>query len=109
MNDRITRAKIHVGLGALTLAAVFAAAPAVAQEVWQTYPMTISSPAFGPGPAQQFAAPAARAERPARTRRPLYNTAARVDAPRGGHACEVWETYPMTISTPANYLPTSCQ
>jgi hypothetical protein len=102
------RARINVGLGVLALGTALASVPAFAQEVWQTYPMTISSPAFGPGPAQPFVAPAARPARPRYARRSGYNSMARVDLPQHGR-CEVWQTYPMTISSPADYVPTDCQ
>lgn len=111
MKNQKTRAKINVGLGVLALGAALAAVPAFAQEVWKTYPMTISSPAFGPGPAQPFAAPSTRSARPTYTGRPVYNynVAAQAYLPQGGRGCEVWQTYPMTVSTPANYVATNCQ
>lgn len=56
-----------IKLGTLALGIVLAA-PAFAQEVWQTYPFTISTPAFGPGPVTPYRAPPAR-----RAARPLYN------------------------------------
>ena len=82
------RAKITMSLGALALGLALAPVPAFAQEVWQTYPMTVSSPAFGPGVARP-AAPAVR---------PLYNVVPQAPAAAGR---EVWQTYPMTISSPA--------
>jgi hypothetical protein len=90
-----------IRLGALALGVVLAV-PAFAQEVWQTYPMTISTPAFGPGPVKSFQAPAAQ---PAA--RQLYNVVP--SAQGAGPRCEAWQTYPMTISTPADYDATACQ
>jgi hypothetical protein len=114
MQNQNMRAKINVGLGALALAATLASAPAFAQEVWQTYPQTISTPAFGPGYARIFAAPEARPARRTRAERaerPVYNAAAYAypSSPQGGR-CEVWQTYPATISTPAfGHYDSSCQ
>lgn len=105
MKNQNTRAKLNLGLGALVLGAALASVPAFAQEVWQTYPMTISSPAFGPGPAKTFPPPATRPERPTYTPKHVYNSAY---LPQGGR-CEVWQTYPMTVATPADYIATGCQ
>lgn len=89
------RTKIAISLGALALGAVLAV-PAFAQEVWQSYPFTISTPAFGPGPVQP--APALRAH----AARPLYNVVPPAAAPQSAMThCDVTQSYPMTISTPA--------
>jgi hypothetical protein len=86
----------------LAAAVALASAPAIAQEVWQTYPMTISTPSFGPGPAAPIQVPAVK---PAV--RHLYNV---VPAPQADLSrCEVWQTYPGTISTAANYIATDCE
>jgi len=96
------RTKMIISVSVLALGVALASAPTFAQEVWQTYPLTISSPAFGPGPVTPFQAPAAK---PAA--RPLYNV---VPAPQAGLSrCEVWQTYPMSISTPADYVASDCQ
>lgn len=97
------RTKMIIGVSVLALGVALASAPTFAQEVWQTYPLTISTPAFGPGPVMPFQAPAAK---PAA--RPLYNVVP--SAPQAGlPRCEVWQTYPDTISTPADYVATNCQ
>jgi hypothetical protein len=146
--------KITLGLGALALGVAVAASPAAAQEVMLLYPMTIASPAFGPGyravAAPAYAAPvytgpgyayagqvySERAYRRAYRRaayarrhyaQPRYGAYAYAPgayayAPggyaygRGAYAApgpyvpygqyaqpviEVWQAYPMSISTPA--------
>lgn len=102
--------------GTLALGVVLAV-PAFAQEVWQTYPMTASTPAFGPGPVTPATRPVYNvaprplynvAPRPVYNAVPwrLYNVAPQAAAP----LCEVWQTYPMTASTPANgHYVESCQ
>ena len=89
--------KITLGLGALALGAAVASVPAFAQEVWQTYPLTISTPAFGPGPVKPFVAAATPSARH------LYNSVPQaVASPAVLPGCDVTQTYPLTISTPAN-------
>ena len=89
--------KLKVSLLVLTVAAIAIPGAALAQDVSQTYPMTISSPAFGPGVRQ----PVARHwETPSYRRREIF-AAADMTAARGSAMPEVWQTYPMTISTPA--------
>jgi hypothetical protein len=111
MQNQNMRTKINIGLGALALGVALVSAPALAQEVWQTYPQTISTPAFGPGYARIFATPETRPARRTRAARPVYNAAdyASPSSPQGGR-CEVWQTYPGTISTPAfGHYDSTCQ
>jgi hypothetical protein len=119
--ERAMRTVTTIKVGTLALGIVLAV-PAFAQEVWQTYPMTISTPAFGRGPvapgayyvaprrlynvSPYYAAPYYVAPRRLynvaphyAARRRLYNVAP--PAAAAAHLCEVWQTYPMTISTPA--------
>jgi len=110
MRNQNIPVKIHLGLGVLVLGVALGSVPAFAQEVWQTYPMTISTPAFGPGHAQSFAAPTTRPARRGHGARLVYNSAARAELYQGGRACEVWQTYPMTVSTAAfGHYDASCE
>jgi hypothetical protein len=134
---------ITISLGAFALGVALAASPAAAQEVMLLYPMTIASPAFGPGyrgpAAPVYAAPVytgpgyayayagptygKRAYRRAAYARkyyarPLYGPYAYAPGPYayapGTYAYapapmlpfaqqepQIWQAYPMTISTPA--------
>lgn len=97
--------KISLSAGALALGVALASVPAFAQEVWQTYPMTASTPAFGPGPVRPFVAAATPS-----ARRHVYNYAPQAAAAQTNFGrCEEWQTYPMTAATPADYIATNCQ
>jgi hypothetical protein len=93
--------KVVAGIGTLALGLTLAAGLALAQT--ETYPMGISSPAFGPG-VQNTTPPAAatttRPSRPARTSQTSHPTANSSLASAPSER-DVAQTYPMGISSPA--------
>jgi hypothetical protein len=93
--------KVVAGIGTLALGLTLAAGSALAQT--ETYPMGISSPAFGPG-VQNTTPPAAatttRPSRPARTSRTSH-PAANSSLASAPSERDVTQTYPMGISSPA--------
>jgi|ERR1035437_2657543 hypothetical protein len=91
--------KITITLGTLALGVALASFSAFAQEVWQTYPGTIATPAFGPGVAKGNQ-PAAKPLN-ATPFEKMYNYMPNEQAPPAQALPEVWQTYPGTISTPA--------
>jgi hypothetical protein len=94
--------KVLAGLGTLALGLTLAATSALAQS--QTYPMGISSPAFGPGvsgatpPAEATANPPSRSATTSRRSRASANSSL-ASAP--SERSDVSQTYPMGISSPA--------
>jgi hypothetical protein len=92
--------KVVAGIGTLALGLTLAAGSALAQT--ETYPMGISSPAFGPGVSNATPPAAAttnpqRSTRTSRTPSPTANSSlAAAPSERG-----VTQTYPMGISSPA--------
>jgi hypothetical protein len=86
--------KIAINSAMLALSVAFASGPALAQDVSQTYPMTISSPAFGPGVPS-------RVQRPVRSAYARSLTNVYAYAPYEVPTRNVSQIYPMTISSPA--------
>ena len=92
--------KVLAGIGALAFGLALAGGSALAQS--QTYPMGISSPAFGPGVAGATPPAAATTSQPSRSAR-------RRSSRETGHSSlasapserDVSQTYPMGISSPA--------
>ena len=84
--------KVLAGIGTLAFGLTLAAGSALAQS--QTYPMGISSPAFGPGVPGATSTAAATTTRPPRS---AHSSLASAPYERP----DVSQTYPMGISWPA--------
>jgi len=85
--------KALAGIGTLAFGLTLAAGSALAQS--QTYPMGISSPAFGPGVSSATPPAAATTSPPSRA------TANSSLASAPSERSDVSQTYPMGISSPA--------
>ena len=93
--------KVLTGIGALAFSLTLAASSALAQS--ETYPMGISSPAFGPG-VSGATPPAVTTNPPARSATTSRRSRARANSSLASAPAErsdVSQTYPMGISSPA--------
>ena len=87
--------KVLAGIGTLAFGLTLAAGSALAQS--QTYPMGISSPAFGPGVSGATPPAAATTNPPSRSATASANSSL-ASAP--SERPDVSQTYPMGISSP---------
>ena len=91
--------KVLAGIGTLAFGLTLAAGSALAQS--QTYPMGISSPAFGPG-VPGATPPAAATTNPRHVRKSAVAASANSSlASAPSERPDVSQTYPMGISSPA--------
>ena len=92
--------KVLVCIGTLAFGITLTAGSALAQS--ETYPMGISSPAFGPGVSGATPSAPTTTSRPSHSAtRPSHETANSSFANAPSNRSDVSQTYPMGISSPA--------